>query len=155
MERIGRGHNVATTVYPIDVTTLNKGDVFPIAQCEQLVLRKFGTPQYSFGMLKLRQYIMRRRREIGMPVTVAIRKGELHILTDEHAATYNVSQFNQGRRRVVRATRRHAEVDLRNLTDEQRSQYDKDSMRLARTVLAIRQEQRQAIPMVQPHKRID
>ncbi len=94
---------ILQTVYPIDTSTLHKGDLIPMSQLVEITKAQPGTSRYAFKLLKLKQFISRAMAMRGEPATVVIRKSELVILTDAEANEYNFAFAGSGARRIRRS----------------------------------------------------
>ena len=80
---------------------------------------------YRFGLMGLRTRIMRDMFRLDRPVTVRSRRNALVVLTDEQASEYNTVQQRHGLRKHRRAHRRNVNVDMNNLTDEQKTVHER------------------------------
>lgn len=109
-----------TTRYPIDVTDLKKGDVIGIDRLKAIIKHPVGSPKWNFGLVNLCQFIMAEKQEIGDPMTACVMDGNVCLLTDPQAAEYNNNYFSRGYRSMFRGLNRQVDVDVRNLSDEQK-----------------------------------
>ncbi len=154
MERTGRAFIMSTTVYPLDTSNLQKGDVIPQSQLIQIVKAAPGTSRYAWGAMRVRDFVVKSLAKRGLEVTVVTKNGNLVILTDAEAGPYNKQFAKTGARRIHRATRRHSRIDLSNLTAEQRIDWDRNQIRLSMVSNALSSAERKSIPAAVPHKRI-
>lgn len=112
--------------YPLDFDLLNKGDSIPPHKLRDLTRADPGTPQYHFGVLKLRDQIRDEMESRGRPVNVAIVDGHLRILTDEEAVPYLAERFRAGQRLMARTLQNEAIVDTANLTEETKAKHERN-----------------------------
>lgn len=105
--------------HPLDFGALKKGDVITREQLEVIIGAPEGSSKYSFGCLNLRNQIMRAKAVAGEPVTACVRKGEIHILADLSASSYNDRTFKSKLKGAYRSFRRILGVDSSGFTPEQ------------------------------------
>jgi hypothetical protein len=108
------------TRFPIDYDSLKKGDVIPAELLEKIAEAPRSTPKYQLKVLAFQQQIMDEMRARGNPVTVIVRGGEIVVLTDAEASTYNAERLGAHLHGVMRAHERSQAVDVANLDDEQK-----------------------------------
>lgn len=128
--------------HPLDFDALKKGDTISLAELEDILSIRSDDPSFPLKRLALQQQIESEMDERGNPVTVATRKGQIVILTDDQAAEYNPHCFRLYQRRMAKAHARTLAVDPGELTDIQRRQHEQNVMVQTR-VLAAGQEARQ------------
>jgi hypothetical protein len=131
-------HLDAVQYHPLDETKLFKGQAFTVAELEPMLGLKFPHDQWWSRLLGLKEWITRRRREVGLPeLTMRTPRGVLVILTDSEATRYNAKMQKHGIRRFSRAGRRNAAVDRSQLTEAERGIHDRSLARHAMIRRAI------------------
>ena len=143
---------MTTEPYPLDTSSIRKGDLIPLQQLVQITKAQPGTTRFAFGLLKLKAFIGRALALRGEPATVVIRRSEIVVLNDAEANEYNASFARSGARRIKRSALRHSVIDLSKLTPEQRLDWDRNSARLALMVAGVKMRK---LPEMKPHKRIE
>jgi hypothetical protein len=131
--------------FPIDFDAVQKGDSWAPDVLEELTSTRRGTVSYQFACLELRARIMRECLDRGKPVTVAMVKGSLRVLTDEEAALYNVKTFKSGLRRSVRSVKRLARVNPANLNEAQRAEHERNLTLCSLMMTAARKARRERL----------
>jgi hypothetical protein len=127
-----------TTIYPVDPTTLKKGDYLTPDFCETRVkCRDRNHKKYDLQLQSLKEWIERARDFIGAPVVLRCEKGGIRVLDDTGAATYTSQQFDLALRRAGRAHRRSLHVDVGNLTPDDRRTHERSIEIHARQLQAI------------------
>ena len=116
--------NTEATPYPLDFDALEKGQTLPAGELERITNEKRGTNDYRFAVLKLTGRIQDELRDRGRPVTVCTKGDDLLILTDAEASIHNEELYKQRLRQLVRTHRRACEVDVANLTEQQKQEHD-------------------------------
>lgn len=141
--------------YPLDVTSLQKGQVLDIPQLEKIMNVERHDLRWPLKLLNLRAQIERLRAKMGLPVvTMRIRGGCLVVCDDTDASQYNRSMGKRGIRRFVRASVRNVAVDTSKLDDEQKQAHGRTLMRNAMMLAAIRSAQHRGVPSLEPPKRV-
>lgn len=106
--------------YPLDFDNLNKGDTIYQSRLEDILQMDSSNPRYNLKVLRLCKHIEFQMRSRGKPVTVCQRLGDLVVLDDVSASTYNYRAVNIGIRRISRGYQRLIEVNQKNLNYDQR-----------------------------------
>lgn len=143
--------NVAVEKYPFDFDMLKKGDVIPVERIELLIMTKQDHPKYSLRILRLKDQIESELERRGRPVTVRTDHGCLVILTDPEAAEYNKAQFGIRRHQLSICHQRTLQVNVTQLTDEQRKIHERNIVVQGAQLSAMRKAVRIAH---KAHKRI-
>lgn len=137
----------AVRYYPLDVSSLVKGQVLTIPELETILGITRSDTRWWQKLLNLRQKIEHLRARDGLPLlTTRTRCGELLICDDGDASNYNRSMGKRGIRRFARASYRNIHVDATKLTEEQSKAHGRTLMRQAMMLAAIRTARHQAIP---------
>lgn len=76
-------------IYPIDTTTLEKGETIDPFQLGLLSESLRDSPKMQLALLRLRDQIIAESLRIGRPLSVRICKEKLHINTDSEATEYH------------------------------------------------------------------
>jgi len=127
-----------TERWPIDVETLQKGDVISIERLEVIIGRPRGAPGFGLEVLKIREMIARQLEVIGRPMTIRQLHGQLVLCDDETASVYNPREVEAGWRKSARAHRRNLAVDVSQLDQERRAQHDRTLVTHSRIFQAMR-----------------
>lgn len=147
--------------FPLDFDALEKGHCINAERLQQLTGKQRGTDEYNLAVLALRERIVRECKDRNKNFTVAMVKGALRILTDEEAAVYNVRTFRAGFRRSHSSLRRLAKVDTAALSDQQKSEHERNvivfgkmlqAARSARTAIAGTPHERTTPGLPEPTK---
>lgn len=141
---------MAVDYYPLDFDVLGKGDSFTPIQLEEITGKKRDTKEYQFAVLQLCQRIMRELSERGNPVTAALRRDCLCILTDEEASIHNAKRFRANVRGLFRSHTRNMAVDSSQLGAESRKQHER-AIAVNGAVLVAMKEARQLA--IREHRR--
>lgn len=142
-----------TTTYPIETSSLRKGDSIPLSTLCNILKAQPGSSRFAFGVMRLKEHVVKSLAMRGLFVTVIVRNNELMILTDAEANTYNMKFAKTGARRIRRSRARHAMIDLSKLTPEQRNEWDRNATRLA--VMTSSLSSKKKLPEAVPHTRIE
>ena len=133
--------STGVNIYPLDVSTLKKGDYLSPDFCETRVkCRDRKNKAYSLQLNALRDWIERARESIGRPIVVKCDHDGIRVLDDEDAATYTSQQFASALRRAGRAHRKSLHVDVGRLCPETRRKHERN--------VEIQGKQIQAVAMV-------
>ena len=125
--------------HPLDVTKLQKGQVFTHADLEPIIQLKWPDEWWGVKLMVLQEQIRKQRKRLGLPLlTMRTHKGMLIICDDPDAARYNSMMGKRGIRRFARASARNLAVDSTNLTVEEKAAHDRTIMRQAMLLGAIR-----------------
>lgn len=115
-------------IWPIDVTTLNKGDDVIAAECERIIGYPSTHPKYPFELMALREFVIRESMRRHTPFSVAIRGASLHINTDSEAVDYHEDLARKGERAIYRNVHMMRQaIDPGRLTQEQRQTLDRNT----------------------------
>ena len=110
----------------IDKLNLTKGSVISVETVEVMVGVEFGTIEYGFALLKLKEDIDSHLCRKGDVFTLCCVKGAIHILTDEEASAYNAKSSEQSVRKMRRVYTRGQAVDKRNLDTSTRKVHERN-----------------------------
>jgi hypothetical protein len=113
------------TRHPIDYDLLNKGDVIPVNRVEEIVGVKRAAKEYAFRLLRLKGRIEHELAERGKVWTLSTDHGDLRILTDSEASTYNEVESAHARRKERRCFARQAAVDVSKLSEDERPAHER------------------------------
>lgn len=141
-------HENETKRYPLDFDAIAKGDQWTPDELEQITSTRRGTTQYQFACLELRMRIMRECLDRGKPVTAAMVKGSLRVLTDEEASLYNAKIFRVGQRKSARSLGRLSRVNIANLTESQKQEHERNILVFGRMLAASRRAQRGQLKLI-------
>lgn len=100
-----------TTEYPLQTEHLHKGSIIAAGVIEEAFQVKRGTDAYQMAVMRAIEYIARRLASRGEVVTVAQRKHDLVVLTDDEAIGHNAQQFKIAIRKARRSHTRQLAVD--------------------------------------------
>lgn len=140
-----------TTEYPIDTRVLQKGDRVEVATIERAFGVSRDTKDYRLALMRVRAHVELRFADRGEPVTIAESDGDLMILTDAEAATYNDARVWGYVRRAAMALKRQRDVDRSKLDDDQRKRHDRALETNGRAIMAATRER--ALPAPKPNQR--
>lgn len=132
-----------TQYHPIDFDSLHKGQVIPVEVLEEALGIKSNKEQYPLKLLGLKDQIKKHMRSIGSPLTVKVRKKELHILMDAQATEYNFNWQKRRLRSSIEFHRQLLEVDSKNLTADEKRIHERRMLVSSRYAQAIRQTSKQ------------
>jgi len=119
--------------HPVDFDALQKGQEFTVVDLSEILGQKPDTDGFRFGVLGLQDQIHKRT---GYTAKTTSDKG-LRILTDPEASKHNNRYFMQHLRGAVNRHTLMIQVDVDNLTDDDRKLHDNSVMRQSRYVSAI------------------
>jgi hypothetical protein len=109
----------------MDFDGLKKGDTVTVGTIQEITGKTYGTQEYAFAALALRDRIMYELRLRGLLVTVVCDGGSLRILTDVEASQYNSAQTHAYLHRAARSHHQLLEVDPTQLTPEERAEWER------------------------------
>lgn len=108
-----------TQKYPLDFDALQKGDVITPEQITEIFgIEPSDRSNYQWSLRSLARTIERQMQRRGRPVTVDIRGYSIHVLTDKEAIRANEDEYQAGWRRMKRRYKKMLEVDVSNLSVE-------------------------------------
>lgn len=119
--------------YPIDFDAVRKGDEFPPEELEDIFGKKPGTDEFRFAVLGLQSLIQERT---GFTVK-GMSSGGLRVLTDAEAAEHNQRIFAQNLRGMVARHALNCQVDVDNLSSDQKLKHDRNLLSQSRYVSAL------------------
>lgn len=128
--------------YPLDFDLIRKGDAWTSTEIAEMLGVQVDTQEYAFAALRLRHQIEVECKFRNYPVTVAVVRGVLRVLTDSEAVEYNARQFEKGIRSSGRAFGRQQRVDVRQLTTEERVANERSLLLAGAQLLALRNAKR-------------
>jgi hypothetical protein len=119
--------------YPIDYDALQKGDELTAEQLRDVLGKKPGTDEFRFAVMSLQALI---QEKTGLTVKCTSDNG-MRVLTDAEAAEHNRKLFAQNYRAMMFRHSLNAQVDVDNLSADQRSKHDRTLMVQSRYVSAM------------------
>jgi hypothetical protein len=128
--------------YPFEVDDLEKGSRIARSVIEDAYGVRFGSDEFGMALLKARQYLEQSFAVRGIVVTVKSDHGDLVVLQDEDASSYNERRFNEGLRAARRSHFRNLAVDRSKLTDERRGDHDRTLVNQGRILSAVKEARR-------------
>lgn len=146
--------NESVNYYPIDPTSLQKGQVLSIETLEQVLHMRHPNMRWGLAVLNLAAWIARRRAMLGLPMlTMHSDHDTLVICTDAQASVYNARSGKRGLRRFHKAVVRNVAVDMSQLTADDRKEHQSRLSRQAILLTAIRKAQHTP-PTLKPPGRV-
>lgn len=127
------------SIYPLDVSELNKGDTLSVDRMESMTGKKCGTDEFRFAVMSVQEFI-HAKSEL---TAKALGDGALRILTDAEASDHNARLFAQGLRMVFSRHERGLQVDVDQLTPDQRKRHDARLISQSRYVSALSQSRKE------------
>jgi hypothetical protein len=125
--------------YPLDVSSLTRGQDITEAECAQIIGCKPDDKRWPFGMMGLVEWISHESEATGRPLSVCQRRGGIHINTDAEAAVYHVNNANKHEDGIRRNFRRLCKtVRADDLNDIQRMEHEQNVKLLALKVAALK-----------------
>jgi predicted small secreted protein len=140
---------MTTEKYPFDFDALQKGDLIDAIHIEKVLRLSRGTPAYQLKLMGLKDEVERELMQRGRPVTVKIEKQSLRILTDAEATEYNEARFNHQLRGAKRSFHRQMNVDVSQLTEDQKASHERRVLWQGGIMTAIVNEKKRL--MAEPH----
>jgi hypothetical protein len=137
-----------TSLWPIDVSSLDKGSVIPQRELETIVRYKVNHPKYQMAIMHLILWIDRQLEADGRVLVVCQHKGDLRVLTDAEAAVYTARQQRKARRTLVKNHTKGMHVDVTQLDDVQRREHDRNLHLNAAYIAGGETNRRKAIKML-------
>jgi hypothetical protein len=138
-EHITEPEEAEVSPYPLDVTTLERGQDLTEAECAKIIGCKPDDKRWPFAMMMLVGWIMHESEAAGRPLSACQRKGGIHINTDAEAATYhvrNAAKHEDGIKRNFRHLCKTVRAD--DLNDIQRMEHEQNVKLLALKVAALK-----------------
>lgn len=132
-----------TKRYPLDFSTLEKGQNIAQEQIEEIYKVKAGTTDFDLKKLELQNQIEVQLALRGILVTVRSIKNSLRILTDAEAAIYNTKRFNNELHLLNKIHARKSAVDTSNLNPTEQAIHKHDLQNQGRVIQAIQTVKRQ------------
>ncbi len=112
--------------WPLDVTTLAKGQVITQGQCEHIIGMKADHLRFPFELMRIREHIMSESERTGVPLSVAIRGNSLVINTDGEASHYHSRLAKQAERSIHRNLHHLVKtVNIGGLSAAERSDHER------------------------------
>jgi len=139
---------VNANIHPIDTEVLEKGDYITPEQIEDILGVSRNDKQYPFKLMYLQKKIMMDRQDI----YAKAEKDGLRILTDAEWTNYEGGLFTNALRAMARSVRRIAAVDVRELTEDERTKHDRRQIVMAQTLQGAHSSRREAMKSL-PHER--
>ena len=124
------------TEFEIDVKSLKKGDVIPVESIEAMTGTKYGSLAYGFKCLSITSYLDGQLPDI----SIAIKKGNICLLTDTEAAYYQTDRFRQGMQTMKRSNRKFARIDTAEFDATQHEFYKNQHLIQSRILQAVSRE---------------
>lgn len=118
------GFSQSPEVYPLDWTTLQKGDDVPAERVSAITGVALDHPRFPFALLALRDFVVRESGRCGRPLSVCTRRQGLHINTDSEAVGYHDNGAKKSQRAMFRSLYMlsHA-IDVSKLTNYEQSRH--------------------------------
>lgn len=138
-EHITEPETADVSPYPLDVSSLTRGQDITEAECAQIIGAKPGDKRWPFAMMMLVGWIMHESEAAGAPLSACQRKGGIHINTDAEAAVYHVrsaAKHEDGIKRNFRHLCKTVRAD--DLNDIQRMDHEQNVKLLALKVAALK-----------------
>jgi len=132
-----------TTLHPMDFDSLEKGSSISPEELEKITGTKYGTIEYSLGVLSFTQRVEKELEARGLCAVIVIRKEHVVVLTDEDASFYTSKRFGQAVRTMYKQYRKKTQIDRTQLTGETCKQHDRDVINQSRILQALTGEQKQ------------
>jgi hypothetical protein len=133
------------SIYPIDVETLQKGQMITPQQVEHITGEIRGTNAYALKAMALAKDIERDRAMMGLPVVARARKLGIYIFPDAEASDYLHSEQKRARAKMGRDLRQQkTAVDRSALNEEQAKWHDHSILCNSRVYQVMRMEERRA-----------
>lgn len=139
--------------WPIDPSTLRKGDVIGEKELTAMVGLRPGHPAFDHGVLQVRNEIDRQLRDLGRTWTFEREGNTLLVLSDADATLYLERRARSARALLRRSLRQLNGVDQANLTRQQRIDHERRAMLVGAYVAAGDEAQRHAIGKISYHQR--
>lgn len=139
--------DLETHEYPIDTSTLQKGSVVTAETIASAFGVRIGTEAFQLASMRCGSYITMRLAERDLFVTVAQRKHDLVVLTDDEASSYNAKRFGASFRAAARASRRMSAVDRSQLDPKRIESHDRTLEVQGRMLSAARRARREVTPL--------
>jgi len=112
--------------FPLDFNSLKRGDYLPAEAVEKATLTERRDPNYRIKSLMLRDSIREHFRTVcGDIVTVVSVRDGLRILTHQEQAEYAPQRESKAMRQIAVAQIEGRAVDLKQLSEEQRSRHER------------------------------
>lgn len=125
--------NNTTSKYPIDFDAVRKGDEFTPERLADILGKQPSNDAFRFAVLGLQVLIQERT---GLTVK-GTPEGGLRVLVDSEAAEHNRRLFSQNMRALGTRHALNCQVDVDNLSPEQRAKHDRTLLTQSRYVSAI------------------
>ena len=125
--------------YPLDISTLRRGQDLTTQECVIILGCKPDDKRWPFAMMMLVGWIMHETEAAGIPLSACQRRGGIHINTDAEAATYhvrNADRHEDGIKRNFRHLCKTVRPD--DLNDIQRMEHEQNVKLLALKVAALK-----------------
>jgi hypothetical protein len=111
--------------WPLDLSSLSKGDIVKAEQIESAYATPRHAPKYRFRQLAMRARIELEFYERGLEVTVRCIGDDVHILTDEAAVYFQDKELIHGYRRMRRRYAKLAGAELNELPELALRRYER------------------------------
>jgi hypothetical protein len=124
--------------FTIDFDSLKKGDELSTERLEEMLGKKANTDEFRFAVMSVQSLIQER-------TGYTVKCGSdcaLRILTDAEASEHNQKLFQQNLRAIANRHALNCQVDVDNLSEDQRKKHDRALMVQSRYVGAIVQTTR-------------
>lgn len=130
--------------YPLDFDAIRKGDVLTADVLEEIFGVARSRRAYSSRQVGLAKRIERELALRGRPATVRCVGPEVRVLLDGEASSRNGRLFVQYRRRMSRRHVKMVEVDVANLTPEERDRHGRALVVQAAQLCGLRERRVEA-----------
>ena len=140
-EHITEPEEAEVAPYPLDVTTLERGQDLTEAECITIMPGNVKPTDkgWPFAMMMLVSWIMHQSEAKGRPLSACQRKGGIHINTDAEAAIYHVRNSDKHEEGIKRNFRHLCKtVRSDDLNDIQRMEHEQNVKLWALKVAALK-----------------
>lgn len=129
--------------FPFDYDAMKKGDIIPTSTLQRITGKHPDSADYAFAVLKLKERIEKELRDRSKDWTLRIHKGEIKVLTDPEAATFNHAEQVRARAAMTRRFALSLAVDVTQLDHEQRKQHERNVEVDGKYIQALRDVRKQ------------
>lgn len=112
-------------IHPLDIESLNPGDVISVEQIEEITQSKSGTTAYSYAVQGLRSRIEKERRRIGRPITARQLRGALVICTPSDQLRVAGNRSKEAARKLRKTHTILIETRVEGLTEDEMKAHER------------------------------
>lgn len=133
----------------IDLTNVEPGHVFSMAQCEEAIgfPRDRDRYQWNFMLMQLCEQVQKQLWNSGKHFTVVTSKSEIRVLTHAEASEYNANMFDNAIKKMRRTNRKLMAVDTTGFSENALVSHEKAIVKQSR-ILAMMKPSRATLQMV-------